>query len=85
MEIEELWAQFKSETTESSKLYKQEVIQHAGWRERSWKRPFKVLGRLCWNILKKLSPARRLFLLDQRKPRHAGDSRFAFPDLYSDD
>jgi phosphoserine phosphatase RsbU/P len=63
MEIEELWAQFKSETTESSKLYKQEVIQHAGWRERSWKRPFKVFGRLCWNILKKLSPARRLFLL----------------------
>jgi serine phosphatase RsbU (regulator of sigma subunit) len=63
MEMEELWAQFKLETTESSRLYKQEVIQHVGKEDRSWKDPFRVFGRLCWSVLKKLSPARRLFLL----------------------
>jgi phosphoserine phosphatase RsbU/P len=63
MEMEELWTQFKLETRESSRLYTQEVVQHAAWGDRSWKRPFRVFGRLSWNILKKLSPARRLFLL----------------------
>ena len=63
MELEELWAQFKAEATESSRLYKQEVIQHTGWTERSWQRPFQVFGRLFWSVLKKLSPARRVFLL----------------------
>jgi phosphoserine phosphatase RsbU/P len=63
MEMEELWAQFKTEATESSRLYKQEVIQHAGWTEKSWKRPFQVFSRLSWSVLKKLSPARRVFLL----------------------
>ena len=63
MEMEELWAQFKAEATESSRLYKQEVIQHTGWTESSWKRPFQVFGRLFWSVLKKLSPARRVFLL----------------------
>jgi phosphoserine phosphatase RsbU/P len=63
MEMEELWTQFKLETRESSRLFKQEVFQHPGWGDPSWKRPFRVFGRLCWNILKKLSPARRIFLL----------------------
>jgi phosphoserine phosphatase RsbU/P len=63
MEMDQLWAQFKVETTESSRLYKQEVIHQASWRDRSWKRRFKVFGLLCWNVLKKLSPARRIFLL----------------------
>ena len=63
MEIEQLWSQFKIEAGESSKLYKQEVSQRPGHHERSWKRPFKIFGALCWSVLKKLSPARRLFLL----------------------
>ena len=63
MEIEELWAQFKTEASESSRLYKQDVSGRAGGRERSWKQPFKIFGTLFWSILKKLSPARRLFLL----------------------
>jgi phosphoserine phosphatase RsbU/P len=63
MEINELWTQFKLEAGESSRLYKQDVSQHAGHRERSWKRPFKILGYLFTSVLNKLSPARRLFLL----------------------
>jgi sigma-B regulation protein RsbU (phosphoserine phosphatase) len=63
MEINELWVQFKVEAGESSRLYKQDVRQHAGQSERSWKRPFKILGYLFSSVLNKLSPARRLFLL----------------------
>ena len=63
MEIEELWTQFKTEAGESSRLYKQDVGERAGQYEQSWKQPFKVFGTLFWSILKKLSPARRLFLL----------------------
>jgi sigma-B regulation protein RsbU (phosphoserine phosphatase) len=63
MEIDQLWSQFKIEAGESSQLYKQEVIQRPVHRERSWKRPFKIFGTLFWSVLKKLSPARRLFLL----------------------
>src|ERR1700680_4449864 len=63
LEMEELWAQFKTEASESSRLYKQDVSGREGAREQSWKQPFKILGTLFWSILKKLSPARRLFLL----------------------
>jgi sigma-B regulation protein RsbU (phosphoserine phosphatase) len=63
LEIEELWTQFKMEAEESSRLYKQDVDRRPGKREQSWKEPFKILGALCWSVLKKLSPARRLFLL----------------------
>jgi phosphoserine phosphatase RsbU/P len=63
MEINELWTQFKLEAGESSRLYKQDVTQHAGQSVRSWKRPFKIIGYLFSSILDKLSPARRLFLL----------------------
>jgi sigma-B regulation protein RsbU (phosphoserine phosphatase) len=59
LEIEELWAQFKSEAQESSRLYKHDV----SGREQSWKQPFEIVGTLAWSVLKKLSPARRLFLL----------------------
>jgi phosphoserine phosphatase RsbU/P len=63
MELEELWVQFKTEASESSQLYKQDVSGRAGPREQSWKQPFKIFGSLFWSVLKKLSPARRLFLL----------------------
>ena len=38
-------------------------MRRSGNREQSWKQPFKILGALFWSVLKKLSPARRLFLL----------------------
>jgi len=63
IEIEELWSQFKTEASESTQLYKQDVSEHAGKREQSWKQPFRIFGILFWSVLKKLSPARRLFLL----------------------
>ena len=63
MEIEDLWTQFKAEASESSRLYKQDVRSREGEREKSWKQPFRIFGTLIWSVLKKLSPARRLFLL----------------------
>jgi len=63
MEIEELWTQFKAEASESSQLYKQDVSGRSGTREQSWKQPFRIFGTLFWSVLRKLSPARRLFLL----------------------
>ena len=63
IEIEELWAQFKAEASESSQLYKRDISERSGEREQSWKQPFRIVGILCWSVLKKLSPARRLFLL----------------------
>jgi sigma-B regulation protein RsbU (phosphoserine phosphatase) len=63
MELEELWSQFKIEAGESSRLYKQDVTHRAAAQERNWKRPFKIVAALFWSVLKKLSPARRLFLL----------------------
>jgi phosphoserine phosphatase RsbU/P len=63
IEIEELWGQFKTEAAESSRPYKQDVSGREGKREQSWKQPFKIFNALVWSVLKKLSPARRLFLL----------------------
>jgi sigma-B regulation protein RsbU (phosphoserine phosphatase) len=63
MELEELWTQFKAEAEESSRLYQQDLDKHAFKDDQSWTQPFKILGALCWSVLKKLSPARRVFLL----------------------
>jgi sigma-B regulation protein RsbU (phosphoserine phosphatase) len=63
MELEELWTQFKVEAGESSRLYQQDVSHRAASQDRNWKRPFRVFAALFWSVLKKLSPARRLFLL----------------------
>ncbi|MGA8103419.1 MAG: PP2C family protein-serine/threonine phosphatase [Candidatus Acidiferrales bacterium] len=63
MEIEELWTQFKSEAVESSRPYKQDFAGLTGKDQHSWKQPFKLLGALFVSVLKKLSPARRMFLL----------------------
>jgi hypothetical protein len=60
---EELWAQFKTEASESSRLYKEDVSGREGKREKSWKRSIKILQTLIGSLLRKLSPARRLFLL----------------------
>jgi len=63
LEIDELWTRFKAEAQESSRLYKQDLDRGQSQEEHSWKRPFKIFGALVWSVLKKLSPARRLFLL----------------------
>ena len=63
MEIEELWAQFKTEASESSRPYKQDVSDREGKREQSWKQSIKIVQTLVGSVLRKLSPARRLFLL----------------------
>jgi len=63
MEIEELWVQFKTEASESSRLYKQDVGGREGKPKKSWKQSIKILKTLIGSILRKLSPARRLFLV----------------------
>jgi sigma-B regulation protein RsbU (phosphoserine phosphatase) len=64
LQIEELWAQFKMEAGESSRLYKQDFKERASIEDdHTWKHPFRVFGALSWSVLKKLSPARRVFLL----------------------
>ncbi len=63
LEIEELWTQFKTEAEESSRLFKQDLDRRSGQSDRFWKRPFKIFAALFGSVLKKLSPARRLFLL----------------------
>ncbi len=63
IEIEELWGQFKSEAAESSRLYQQDVREREGKRGQAWRQPFRIFKALAWSVLKKLSPARRLFLL----------------------
>jgi serine phosphatase RsbU (regulator of sigma subunit) len=61
--IEELWTQFRMEAGESSRLYKQDIDHRPDRRDPSWKRPFRIAATLFWSVLKKLSPARRVFLL----------------------
>jgi sigma-B regulation protein RsbU (phosphoserine phosphatase) len=63
LEIDELWTRFKAEAQESSRLFKQDLDRGTSQEGHSWKRPFKIFGALVWSVLKKLSPARRLFLL----------------------
>jgi phosphoserine phosphatase RsbU/P len=63
MELEELWAQFKSEARESSLLYRLDLWSTKLPTHRSWRYPFQLGRAFLWSILRKLSPPRRLFLL----------------------
>jgi len=63
MEVQDLWAQFKSEAHASSELYKQDVDWHSVQAQKSWKQPLKIFLGIFMGILSKLSPPRRIFLL----------------------
>lgn len=63
LELEALWAQFKSEARASYGLYSREVDWDAIRQQSRWKRPFKVAAALFMAMLMKLSPARRVLLL----------------------
>jgi len=63
VEIEDLWSQFKAEAAVSSRPFKQDVNWRAVDGQKSWKRPFRIFAAISSNILKKLSPPRRVFLL----------------------
>src|SRR5271155_2850542 len=62
IELNDLWTQFKAEAEVSSRPYKQDMDRQSV-TEKSWKKPFKILGALFSSVLKKLSPPRRIFLL----------------------
>ena len=53
MEIEELWVQFKTEATESSRLYKQDASGREGKREKPWKQSIKISQTLIGSVLRK--------------------------------
>ncbi|MGA8223364.1 MAG: PP2C family protein-serine/threonine phosphatase [Candidatus Acidiferrales bacterium] len=63
-QMDQLWAQFKSEAQASYGLYSQDVDWDAIKREeKKWKRPFLAAWALFQAMLMKLSPARRVLLL----------------------
>lgn len=63
LQMEELWAQFKSEARESSLLYRMDLGAEKPLPRRTWTYPFKIFNALFWSVVRKLSPARRIFLL----------------------
>jgi len=63
MELQELWAQFKTDTQVSYGLYSQEVDWDSIRDRDGWKRPLLALRVLFGAMLGKLSPTRRLWLL----------------------
>jgi serine phosphatase RsbU (regulator of sigma subunit) len=62
MEIDDLWSQFKAEAQASSRPFRQDVDLRKD-QAKSWKQPFKIFGAICFSILRKLSPPRRIFML----------------------
>jgi serine phosphatase RsbU (regulator of sigma subunit) len=63
IEMQELWAQFRSEARSSYGLYSREVDWEKIGESKKWQRPFRAAGALFWALLMKLSPVRRLLLL----------------------
>src|SRR5262249_46785304 len=61
LELNQLWAQFKSDARASYRLYSRDFEKQAPTR--SWRHDFfPTLQAFCWAILEKLSPARRILL-----------------------
>src|SRR5690349_3190385 len=60
--VQELWTQFRKETTASYRLYTKEIdAREQGERKgRTWWRNVKAI---TWSILDKLSPTRRIILV----------------------
>ncbi len=61
--MEQLWTQFKIEAEESSRQYKRDLADDPTDHRQSWRQPLNILGTLFLSVLRKLSPARRVFLL----------------------
>src|SRR5271156_4458044 len=63
-QMDQMWAQFKSEAKDTYGLYSRDVDWDAIKREqKAWKRPFLAAWALFQAMLMKLSPARRVLLL----------------------
>lgn len=77
--VEQLWSQFRRETSSSYRLYSREVqpyqARDAG-RVQGWRVWWHTAQQLFWAILMKLSPARRVVLLAAMAMLVVGDVRF---------
>ncbi|MGH9775375.1 MAG: PP2C family protein-serine/threonine phosphatase [Candidatus Acidiferrales bacterium] len=62
-QLDQLWAQFKTEAKESYGLFSREVDWNAVNREKRMKRPFRAAWALLQVLMMKLTPARRVLLL----------------------
>ena len=63
IEIQQLWAQFHSESRASYELYAKEVSWTKTEGESGWRRFCRVVRGLFWSTMMKLSPARRVLFL----------------------
>lgn len=63
IELQELWNQFKSDARLSYGHYSQELDWQSVSEIPRWKRPWTVTRLLTWILLRKMTPARRLFLV----------------------
>ncbi len=63
MALGQLWDEFKAEARAGYKFYSKDVDWAAFEQHRKWKRRLYAARALSWAMLRKLSPARRIFLL----------------------
>jgi phosphoserine phosphatase RsbU/P len=63
LQLQELWARFKTEARESYGLYSKEINWTPVGGESKWKRRTRIGRTLFWAMMEKLSPSRRVFLL----------------------
>ncbi len=63
MALNQLWDDFKADAQAGYKFYSQDVDWSSFEQKKKWKRRLYAARALSWALLRKLSPARRIFLL----------------------
>ncbi len=63
MALNQLWDDFKADAQAGYKFYSRDVDWAAFEQQKKWKRRLYTTRALSWALLRKLSPARRVFLL----------------------
>lgn len=63
MAVNQLWSEFKAEARFGYEFYSKDVDWASLEQHRGWKRKLYAARALAWALLRKLSPARRIFLL----------------------
>jgi serine phosphatase RsbU (regulator of sigma subunit) len=63
MALNQLWEDFKADTQAGYKFYSKDVDWESFEQHKRWKRRLYVARALAWAMLRKLPPARRVFLL----------------------
>jgi len=63
MAVHQLWQDFRADARAGFQFYSQDIDWNSFERQKPWKRRLSVARALAWALLRKLSPARRVFLL----------------------